>query len=32
MIMAPLAFWILHTLAQATRNPYLPDEEAYEYE
>jgi hypothetical protein len=30
MIMAPLAFWFLHTLARATRNPYLPDAEAYE--
>src|ERR1043165_4887263 len=30
MIMAPLAFWILHTLARATRNPYLPDPNAYE--
>jgi hypothetical protein len=30
MIMAPLAFWILHSLARLTRNPYLPDEHAYE--
>src|SRR6188474_2033483 len=30
MIMAPLAFWILHTLARATRTPYLPDPDAYE--
>jgi hypothetical protein len=30
MMMAPLAFWILHTIARATRNPYLFEEEAYE--
>ena len=30
MIMAPLAFWILHTLARATRNPYLPEADGYE--
>jgi hypothetical protein len=30
MIMAPLAFWILHSLARITKNPYLPDQEAYE--
>jgi hypothetical protein len=30
MIMAPLAFWILHSLARVARNPYLPEAEAYE--
>ena len=30
MIMAPLAFWILHWLAGLTRNPYRPDAESYE--
>ncbi|HVF71879.1 MAG TPA: hypothetical protein VM940_09755 [Chthoniobacterales bacterium] len=30
MIMAPLAFWILHSVARLARNPYLPDENAYE--
>jgi hypothetical protein len=30
MLMAPLAFLILHYLARLTRNPYLPDPNAYE--
>jgi hypothetical protein len=30
MIMAPLAFWILHWLAGLTRSPYRPDRESYE--
>jgi hypothetical protein len=30
MLMAPLAFWILHSLARLSRNPYLPEQEAYE--
>ncbi len=30
MLMAPLAFLILHYLARLTRNPYLPDPHAYE--
>ena len=30
MLMAPLAFWILHSLARLTRNPYLPEREAYD--
>jgi len=30
MFMAPLAFLILHYLARLTRNPYLPDQNAYE--
>ncbi len=30
MLMAPLAFWILHSLGRLTRNPYLPEAEAYE--
>ena len=30
MLMAPLAFWILHTIARATRNPYLGEETVYE--
>jgi hypothetical protein len=30
MIMAPLVFWILHSLGRATANPYLPEPEAYE--
>lgn len=29
MLMAPLLFWILHVLARVTRNPYLPEAEAY---
>ena len=29
MLMAPLVFWALHTIARATRNPYLPESEAY---
>ena len=29
MLMAPLAFWILHWLAGLTRNPYRPDRDAY---
>jgi len=30
VIMAPLAFWILHYLAGLTRNPYRPDRDAYD--
>jgi hypothetical protein len=30
MLMAPLAFLILHYLARLTRNPYLPDQNAFE--
>jgi hypothetical protein len=30
MIMAPLAFWILHWLAGLTRNPYRPEVGSYE--
>jgi len=30
MIMAPLAFWLLHSLARVTASPYLPEEEEYE--
>jgi hypothetical protein len=30
MLMAPLAFWILHWLAGLTRNPYRPDQDAYD--
>jgi hypothetical protein len=30
MIMAPLAFWILHYLAGLARNPYRPDPDTYE--
>ena len=30
MLMAPLVFWILHTLARITRNPYLPETEGYD--
>ena len=29
MIMAPLMFWILHTIGQATGNPFLPERETY---
>jgi hypothetical protein len=29
MIMAPLIFWLLHTIARATAYPYLPEREAY---
>lgn len=29
MIMAPLVFWLLHTIARATAYPYLPEREAY---
>ena len=29
MIMAPLMFWFLHTIGQATGNPYLPERETY---
>ena len=29
LLMAPLIFWILHMLARATGNPYLPEREAY---
>ena len=29
MIMAPLLFWLLHTIGDATGNPYLPQREAY---
>jgi hypothetical protein len=30
MIMAPLAFWLLHALAGLTRNPYRPDQDAHD--
>lgn len=30
MIMAPLVFWILHSLGRLTANPYLPEAEPYE--
>ena len=30
MLMAPLAFWILHSLGRLTANPYLPEGEPYE--
>jgi hypothetical protein len=30
MLMAPLAFWILHSLGRLTANPYLPEPDGYE--
>jgi hypothetical protein len=30
MLMAPLAFWILHSLGRLTANPYLPEADGYE--
>jgi hypothetical protein len=30
MLMAPLAFWILHSVARLTRNPYIPEQNAFE--
>lgn len=30
MLMAPLAFWILHSLGRLTANPYLPELDGYE--
>jgi len=30
MFMAPLAFLILHYVARLTKNPYLPDQNAFE--
>ena len=30
MLMAPLAFWILHSLGRLTSNPYLPEPDGYE--
>jgi len=30
MLMAPLAFWILHSLGRLTANPYLPEADRYE--
>lgn len=29
MLMAPLLFWFLHTIGDATGNPFLPEREAY---
>lgn len=29
MIMAPLMFWFLHTIGDATGNPYMPERESY---
>jgi len=29
MIMAPLMFWLLHTIGEATGNPFLPERESY---
>ena len=29
MIMAPLMFWLLHTIGSATGNPFLPERESY---
>jgi hypothetical protein len=29
MIMAPLLFWLLHTIGDATGNPYIPQRESY---
>ena len=29
MIMAPLMFWVLHTIGDATGNPFLPERESY---
>lgn len=30
MLMAPLIFWMLHTLGRLTANPYLPEPDGYE--
>ena len=30
MLMAPLAFWCLHSLGRLTANPYLPEPDGYE--
>ena len=30
MLMAPLAFWLLHSLGRLTANPYLPEPDGYE--
>jgi hypothetical protein len=30
MLMAPLVFWILHSLGRLTANPYLPEPDGYE--
>ena len=30
MLMAPLVFWILHSLGRVTANPYLPEPDRYE--
>ncbi len=30
MLMAPLAFWILHSLARLTKSPYLPERDAFD--
>ena len=30
MLMAPLAFWILHSIGRLTANPYLPEPDGYE--
>jgi hypothetical protein len=30
MLMAPLAFWLLHSLGRLTANPYLPEADGYE--
>jgi len=30
MLMAPLAFWILHSLGRLAANPYLPEPDGYE--
>ena len=30
MLMAPLAFWLLHSLGRLTSNPYLPEPDGYE--
>lgn len=29
LLMAPLIFWVLHSLGQITRAPYLPERESY---
>jgi hypothetical protein len=29
LLMAPLVFWILHSIARVTRSPYLPEAENY---
>lgn len=30
MLMAPLVFWMLHSLGRVTANPYLPEPDGYE--